>query len=129
MTSVAPQIAEQTTGELRIHSVDFGDSAASSDLIDGKLDIGELLTGTLTAVVHAISPTTATALTLANKAVSTVSIVINGRTAIAGEAGQFSATGGSAGSLQTIRLSAASDATPAQTLEGYVKIRVKAVST
>ncbi len=127
--SVAPQIAGQWPGEKRVHTIDFGDSAGTSDLIDGKLDSGELLTGTPTAVNHSISPTSGTSGTIADVAINTVSLSVNGRTCIAGECVQFSFTGGTSGTINAVKITATSDATPAQTMIGIVRIRVKAVST
>ena len=84
---------------------------------EGKLDSGELLTGTPTVLEVGTSD-----LTLANKAVSTGSLTINGATVATGQAVQFTATGFTGGRTYTIRLSAGTDATPAQTLVGVVTL-------
>ena len=78
----------------------------------GKLDTGELVTGTPTVV-----EVDTTDLTLGNKAVSTTELTISGETVPIGEAVQLSITGHllATGSY-TILITATTDATPAQVL-------------
>ena len=85
----------------------------------GKLDSGELLTGTPTVV-----EVTTSDLTLANKAVSTAALTIDGVSNAIGEAVQFSITGGTAGTTYTINIQVGTDATVAQTLETNVTLEV-----
>lgn len=80
------------------------------------LDTGELLTGTPTV--------TATGLTITNKAVSTGSLTINGDPAAAGQAVQFSVSGGTAGTEYTITITVNTDSTPAQTFVEEVGLTV-----
>ena len=85
----------------------------------GKLDSGELLTGTPTIV-----EVTTSDLTLANKAVSTAQLTISGRTVAIGQAVQFKVSGGTAGTTYTIRITVTTDSTPAQTLVLDVVLKV-----
>ena len=85
------------------------------------LDSGELLTGTPTIV-----EVTTTALTLSDKAVSTAALIINGRTVIIGAALQFKVVGGAAGTEYEIRLTCATNSTPAQTRIARIKLLVVA---
>ncbi len=111
MTLTAPQLHAMTSGETRAFAVSFKDI----------LDDGELLTGTPTVV------DLASVLTLASKAVNTAAIpaseVFPEEVAI-GQAVQFTATGGTAGTTYTIRVTCGTDATPAQTLSRRVQVRV-----
>ncbi len=100
--AAAHQIQSKTAAEVRVVAVSF----------QGKLDSGELLTGTPTIV-----EVTTSDLTLANKAVSTVALTIDGTSNAIGEAVQFSVTGGTAGVTYTINAQVGTDSTPAQTLE------------
>lgn len=74
------------------------------------LDSGELLTGTPTIV-----EVTTTALTLANKAVSTAALTINGRSSAIGQAVQFKVSGQVAGVTYRIRVTVGTNSTPART--------------
>ncbi len=108
MSHTAPQRNDVAAGETRNFAVSFS----------GKLDSGELLTGTPTIVDNAApSPEV---LTIANKVVSTGALTINDVTVPIGEAVQFKASGFVSGSSYTFKITATSDATPAQTLIGYV---------
>ena len=107
--STAPQINHKTVSEVRNDAVSFA----------GKLDVGELLTGTPT--IPAV-----TDLTFSNKVVSTAALTINGVSVPIGEAVQFKVSGGVAGKRYTIQISCATDATPAQTLYGSVILDVEA---
>jgi hypothetical protein len=77
----------------------------------GKLDSGELLTGSPTVAEVGSSD-----LTIANVAVSSATLTINGVSALAGQAVTFNVTGGAAGRQYKIQITAATDSTPAQTL-------------
>jgi hypothetical protein len=122
--STCRETLTMTPDEVRACSVDFGDSTAAN-VRSGKLDAGELLTGTPTVTQHSSVPSDATALTLASKAVNTATIEINGRDCLAGEAVQFTATGGDADAKYVVSVKCSTDATPAQTLEAFVVIRVE----
>lgn len=112
--SKAPQRHIKTALEVRNVAVSFS----------GMLDEGELLTGTPTVVDN--SPPSPEALTFSNIAVSTTALTINGISVPAGEAVQFSLSGGVVNTAYTIKISCGTDATPAQTLYGSIDIRVKA---
>jgi len=103
----APQIQTKKVSEVRNAAVSFS----------GKLDSGELLTGTPTI------PDVA-GITISNKAVSTAILEINGISVPAAEAVQFSVSGGVAGTTYEISINSATDATPPQTLYGKVKLKV-----
>ena len=107
--STAHQIQYKTAAEVRLAAVSF----------QGKLDSGELLTGTPTIV-----EVTTTALTLANKVVSTAALTIDGISNAIAEAVQFSITGGTAGTTYTINVQVGTDSSPAQTLEVNLKLEV-----
>ena len=109
--SLAKEIQEKTASEVRNVAVSF----------NGKLDDGELLTGTVTT-----AEVTTTDLTFANQAVSTAALTINGVSTAIGKAAQFKVSGGTAGQTYSIKVSCATDSTPAQTLYGTVKLKVVA---
>ena len=114
--SVAPQQNTKTVSEVRNVAASFSN----------KLDSGELLTGTPAVVeANASSPQ---ALTFSNIAVSTAILTINGVSTPIGEAVQFKVSGGVAGTLYEIIINCGTDATPAQTLYGVIRIRMKADS-
>ncbi len=114
MSITAKQIPCTSPNEVRLVAVDF----------QGKLDSGELLTGT--PVVTEVSTSD---LTLANKAISTGALTIDGITVAIAEAVQFSVTGGTvANSPYTIKVSIGTDSTPAQTLLALLKLAVVAES-
>jgi len=94
-------------GETRNVKIDYTD----------KLDSGELLTGTPT-----ITEVTSSDLTLANKAVSTAQLTINGATVAIGAAVQFNVTGGTAGTEYKVKIIATSDDSVAQTFTDYVTL-------
>ena len=100
--SVAIETQYKRAGATRLVSVS----------LTGQLDSGELLTGTPTIV-----EVTTTDLTLSNKAVSTAELTISGRTVAIGQAVQFKVVGGTAGTKYTIRITVATDSSPAQSLE------------
>lgn len=108
---VEPEIIELKVSEVR--------NVATSFI--GLLDDGELLTGTPTIV-----EITSTDLTLTNKAVNTSALTINGKTVAVGQAVQFTISTPVANTNYSIRLTAATDSTPAQTLILTVRIRGKA---
>ena len=108
MSHTAPQRNDVAAGEVRNFAVSFS----------GKLDSGELLTGTPTVIDNAApSPEV---LTISNVAVSTGSLTINDLTVPTGEAVQFTASGFVSGSSYTFKITTTTDATAAQTLIGYV---------
>lgn len=87
----------------------------------GLLDTSELLTGTPTIV-----EVTTTDLTLSSKAINTGAVVVNGVSCAAGEAITFRVAGGVAGTQYVIRITAGTNATPAQTR--IVKVRLGVVA-
>lgn len=114
--SKAPQRNSKTVSEVRNTAVSFS----------GKLDDGELLTGTPTVVeVDASSPQ---ALAFSNIAINTAILTINDISTPIGEAVQFSVSGGIANAVYVIKIACGTDSTPAQTLYGSVTLRVRADS-
>ncbi len=111
--ATAPQIRCKTASEVRIAAVSFL----------GKLDSGELLTGT-----PVVAEVTSSDLTLANKAVNTGALAIDGVSNAIGEAVQFSIAGGTAATTYAINISVGTDSTPAQTLITNVTLEVTADS-
>lgn len=85
----------------------------------GKLDVGELLTGTPT--VPAVS-----GLTFSNEAVNTSALTVNGKSVAVGEAAQWKVTGGTAGTKYNVIVFASTDATPAQVL--YVTVEIEVIA-
>lgn len=106
--STAPQRQSMAQGETRNIAVDFR----------GKLDSGELLTGTPT-----VEEVATASLTLTSKAVNTVALTILGETVAIGQAAQFKVVAAAAG-LYTVRLTCATNAVPAQTLVENIKLKV-----
>ncbi len=106
----APQVQQKAASEVRNVAVSFA----------GKLDDGELLTGTPTVTVSPTGPT------IASESVSAEALTINGESVAAGAAVQFRVSGGTAGVTYTITVSCATDASPAQTLRGKVTLEVVA---
>lgn len=86
----------------------------------GQLDSGELLTGTPTVTEYTEDAdgvlTTSSDLTISDIAVNTAALTINGKTVAVGQAVQFKVSGGTADTNYVLRITAATDATPAQTL-------------
>ena len=101
----------KSASEVRNCSVDWS----------GRLDSGELATGTPT-----ITEITTTALTLTNKAVSTAALTIKGITVATGKAVTFTVSAGSAATTYGISINCATDATNGQTLYAKVNIDVEA---
>jgi hypothetical protein len=113
---LAPQQQSKTVSEIRNVAVSFS----------GKLDTGELLTGSPTITISdpSVSPED---MTISNGIVSTGDLTINGVTVPTGEAVQFKVTGGTvANSPYTIQISCGTDATPAQTLYGGIVLIIEA---
>jgi len=77
----APQVPTQSVNEERFHAISFS----------GKLDVGELLTGTPT--ITEINPASPSVLTITSKAVNTVALTVNGLTVPIGEAVQCKVVG------------------------------------
>ena len=105
---LAPQVHCKSVAEVRLCSVSF----------DDVLDVGELLTGSVTTTV---SPA---GLTIANEAVSTAILTINGCDVAIGRAIQFKASGGTTMTEYTVTITVSTDSTPAQTLQGEVTLEV-----
>jgi len=110
MAIVAPQLPSISSGETRFCAVDFS----------GKLDTGELLTGTPTVVE--LDPPSPAILTISSKAVNTGALTINGATAAIGEAVQFTVSGTSIskGVVYRILITCGTDAS--QTVQGEVRL-------
>jgi hypothetical protein len=112
MTSQAPQVPDKTVSEVRNGAISFV----------GKLDEGELLTGTPT-----MSEATTSDLTFSNAAVNTSIRNINGVDVRVGMAVQFKVIGGTVlNSPYTMSTECDTDATPAQTLIGKVLLEIEA---
>ena len=108
--NTAPQRATLVEGETRNFAVSFAD----------ELDTSEALTGTPT-----VAELTSSDLTIANEAVSTAVLTINNTSVAVGEAVQFTVSGQLAATARyRVRITCATDATPAQTLIGYVEFDV-----
>lgn len=120
-SNYAPQRGQKASGETRLFSVDFGASTGNQT---GKLDTGNILTGTPTVTQVSSDPTTATALTLANKTVNGSTVTINGRPCIAGEAVQFTAASGDDAASYVLKVTCGDNGSPAQTLVGFINIDV-----
>lgn len=114
--SQAPQRNTKTVSEVRNIAVSFS----------GKLDDGELLTGTPTVIE--VNPSSPQALTFSNIAINTSILTINDISTPTGEAVQCSVSGGVANAAYTIKVSCGTDSTPAQTLYGTITLRVRADS-
>lgn len=110
MSHTAPQRNDVAAGETRNFALSFS----------GKLDSGEVLTGTPTVVDNA--PSSPEALSITNIAINTSTLTLNGVSVPVGEAVQWSASGFVSGDDYTFKVSVATDATPAQALIGYVEI-------
>lgn len=108
MSFTADEIAEISTDEVRVVSVDF----------TGKLDSGELLSGTPTITADA-----GAGLTLTNKTVNSEAITVNGSACAIGQAVQFKAdaTSANAGRWAVEIVCGTSEG---QTLYGRVMVRV-----
>ena len=102
----APQLPSVAVGETSNGAVDFS----------GVLDSGELLTGTPT-----VEEQTTSDLTSSNKAVNTAALTIDGSSVAIGEAVQFAFSGQLVNVVYTLKITAATDATPPQTKIRYVK--------
>ena len=114
--SKAPQRNTKTVSEVRNTAVSFS----------GKLDSGELLTGT--PVITEVDPSSPQALAISNIAINTEVLDINDISTPTGEAIQFSVSGGVANAVYIIKIVCATNATPAQTLYGTITLRVRADS-
>lgn len=106
---VAPQIQQKTDAEVRNIAVSFVK----------KLDVGELLTGTVT-----VTELVTNDLTITTEIVNTSALTINGAAVAIGQAVQFNVSGGTAGKTYRILINVGTDSTPAQTLEGIVRLEV-----
>jgi len=100
MSHTCPQKHSKTASEVVNCSVDF----------TGKLDSGELLTGTPT-----VTELTSSDLTISSVAVSTSTLTINGVSVATGAAVTYSVSGGTADTDYTLIVTCGTDATPAQT--------------
>lgn len=107
----AEQVYSMTTGEVRGLACHFLD----------KLGASELLSGTPT-----VAEQTTSGLTIDNKRLNTGSITVLGRTCAASQAVLFrvTASGATAGTEYIIKVTCGTDATPAQTLEAFVRVLV-----
>ncbi len=109
--NTAPQRPRLTPNETRLFSVSFA----------GQLDSGELLTGT-----PLVTEETTSNLTITNKALNTAVLTVNDVEVAIGQAVQFLVTGQLvATGAYKIRVKCGTDATPAQTIEGFVDFDVE----
>jgi len=105
----ADQVPSFAAGDTRNGAVSFAN----------QLDSGEALTGTPTVEEQDTSD-----LTISSVGVSTRELTINEETVAAGLAVQFSVTGMTAATY-TLKVTATTDSTPAQTLVRYIKFSVE----
>lgn len=113
MSHTATQRPDVAAGETRNAAIDFS----------GKLDSGELLTGTPTVVDN--NPESPEELTIGSVSVNTVALTIDGQSVAIGEAVQWSASGFVSGKSYTFKITATTDATPAQVLIAYAVVDVE----
>lgn len=99
-----------------IPTIQAGETCNAAVDMRGKLDSGELFTGTPT-----VAEQTTSDLTIANEAVNTATLTINGASVVAGQAVQFNVTGATAGVSYLLKITGGTDSTPAQTRVLYVK--------
>ena len=111
MAHTAPKIRTKTVSEVRNAAVSFS----------GKLDSGELLTGT-----PIVTELTTPDLTFTNIAVSSTILTIDGLSVPAGEAVQFKVSGGVESTNYIIKISCGTDSIPVQTLNGRITLYVEA---
>jgi len=110
--NTAPERLVAAVGESNLFSVSFAN----------VLDSGELLASVTDIVDNAGGAT----LTISSKAVSTAALIINGKTVAIGKALQFLVTGAVvAGTPYTLKMTAVTDSTPAQTKVKYVTFTVE----
>ncbi len=117
MTVTAPQLPCMAETEVRNVAVSFV----------GKLDAGELLTGTPTVTeVDEDGAPVGPNLSFSNIAVNTAELTINRETVAIGEAVQFRVTAGVglSGSRYYMRVEATTTASPAQTLQVVLPLDV-----
>ncbi len=108
--NTATQVPTFAPGEVNILSCSF----------DGKLESGELLTGTPT-----VAEQTTSDLTITNVVVNTVALVINTKTVAIGKAVQCKVIGQLvANSPYLLLFTVGTDASPAQTKKGYGRFMV-----
>ena len=107
--SDAPQRHTKTETEERNIALD----------LRGKLDAGELLTGTPT-----VEEVDTADLTLSSKTRNTSIITVNGLQVPISQGVQFFCTGGTAGTTYTIRVTCVTTATPAQTIIENLHLKV-----
>lgn len=112
--SKAPQRNSKTVSEIRNVAISFS----------GKLDNGELLTGT--PVVTEVDPSSPQALAFTAIAINTEVLDINDISTPIGEAVQFSVSGGIANAVYIIKIECGTDSTPAQELIGTITLRIRA---
>ena len=112
MTLSARQIHAMTAAETRLATVSFRSVLSSGELLTGTPTVAEVGTADLTISNVAVNTTAVAASDIFPDGVSV------------GQAVQFLVSGGVAGTTYSIRVSATTDATPAQTLRRRVTIRV-----
>ena len=110
-TIASPELHAKAVSEVRNVAVDFR----------GRLDDGELLSGTPTVTQATLVPT--------NVGVNVAEKKINGWTVAIGQAVQFQVpAGGTPSTVYTFQISCATNSTPAQTLRALVLMLVVADS-
>ena len=105
----APQVREVSTNEVRIISVDF----------KGKLDEGELLTGT-----PSVSEVTTSDLVISSVQVNTVELIINRRRCVIGEAVMFNVDASSATPGQSYQVDIICSTDGGQIIDGRLSVTV-----
>ena len=116
--NTAPERPVAVVGETNTHSVSFANILDGSELLTGTPDVVEVTSTDLTIVNFTPTSDKGT--------VNTAALTINNVTVPIGEAVQFKASGYVAGTTYTIRITAGTDATPAQTKVRYVKFKAEA---
>lgn len=109
MSGRAQQLPCIVNGETRVGRISF----------DGKLETGESLTGSPT--ITDITGDSPSDLTIGDETISTATLEILGVDISAGRALTFSVTGQQADKEYELSVSCGTDATPAQTLKGFIK--------
>lgn len=110
MSHLASEIYDVTTTETLNVAIDY----------TGKLDSGELLTGTPT-----VTEETTSDLTITNVKVNTATLTINSVSVVAGKAVQFSFSGQLSGNQYRMDTLCTTDATPAQVRNVDVRVNCK----
>lgn len=117
--NTAPERPVAVVGETNVHSVSFANILDGSELLTSTPDVVEVTTTDLTITNLAGT---------ANKGtVSTAALTINNVSVPTGEAVQFKVVGYLAATAEyTVKITAGTDATPAQTKVRYITFKAEA---